>query len=225
MVLVDTFELEQAHIYILYKSTKVVAYVNQHLVNVRLLYANKSRREQWIQNEHTYTFISWFMNQILKELSNPNNTMSKTLRWLSERPNMHVFRYSSYTVNGYQFYTTIKDMRSIVQNSGITLVVQALHVSSAKDKNHVYADMSYYRIVDDIWEVDYKDFMVVMLKWQWVDKNINKKVDENGFTLVIYTRKVTVTIRSFWHIKKNKCFTSKICATQIGVLFSHINKV
>ena len=46
-------------------------------------------------------------------------------------------------------------MQSTIQNSGVTLVVQALHVSSAKDKNLVYADMSYYGIVDDIWEMDY----------------------------------------------------------------------
>ena len=73
--------------------------------------------------------------------------------WLAERLNVHVFRYSSYMVNGYQFYTRMEDMYSTIQNSGITLVEQALHVSSAKDKNLIYADMTYYGIVDDIWEV------------------------------------------------------------------------
>ncbi|KAL5561736.1 hypothetical protein UlMin_031483 [Ulmus minor] len=157
MVIVDPFKLEQAHLYILHNSTEVVPYVTQHL----------ARREQWIQNEHTRTLISWFRNQILQELSNPNNTVSKTLMWLSERPKVHVFRYNSYTVKGYQFYTRMKDMWSIVQNSGVTLVAQALHVLSAKDKNLVYVEMSYYGIVDDIWEVDYTDFRVFVLKCQW----------------------------------------------------------
>ncbi|KAL5547244.1 hypothetical protein UlMin_006931 [Ulmus minor] len=111
MVIVDFVELEQAHHYILHNSAEV----------------------QWIQNEHTCTFILWFRNQVLKELSNPNNAVSETLRWLAERPKVHVFIYSSYIVNGYQFYTRMKDMQSTTQNSGDTLVVQVLHVSSAKD--------------------------------------------------------------------------------------------
>ncbi|KAL5580717.1 hypothetical protein UlMin_013159 [Ulmus minor] len=106
MAIVDPFELEQAHLYIIHNSTEVVPYVNQHLV----------RREQWIHNEHTHTFISWFKNQILQELSHPNNIVSETLRWLSERPKVHVFKYSSYMVNGYQFYTRMKDMLSTIQN-------------------------------------------------------------------------------------------------------------
>ena len=80
MVIVDTFELEQAHLYILHNYVEVVPYVNQHLAYVRNLYANKSKREHWIQNEHTHTFISWFRNHILQELSNPKNTVSETLR-------------------------------------------------------------------------------------------------------------------------------------------------
>ncbi|KAL5543106.1 hypothetical protein UlMin_010816 [Ulmus minor] len=138
MVIIDPFELEQAHMYILHNYVEVVLYVNQHLV------------EHWIQNENTHSFIIWFREQILQELSNPNNTVSETLRWLSERPKVYIFRYSSYMLNGYQFYTKINDMWSTVQNSGVTLVAQALHVSSAKDKNHVYVYMSYYRIVEGI---------------------------------------------------------------------------
>ena len=71
----------------------------------------------------------------------------------------------------------MKDMRSTAQNSGVTLSAKALHVSSAKDKNHVYVNMSYYEIISDIWEVDYTHFRVVMLKCQWVDNNTSKKSD------------------------------------------------
>ena len=125
------------------------------LLNIWGMNANKGRREQWTQNEHTHTFISWFKNHILKELSNPNNTVSETLRWLPNKPKVHVFRYSSYTINRYKFYTRMKDMWITIQNCRVNLVVQASQVSSTKYKNHVYADMPYYEIVNDIWKVDY----------------------------------------------------------------------
>ena len=80
-------------------------------------------------------------------------------------------------------------MQRNVQNTGVTLVAQALHVSSAKDKNHVYTDMSYYRIVNNIQEVDYTKFWVVMLKCQCVDSNTGKRVNKNRFTLVNFNKK------------------------------------
>ena len=60
---------------------------------------------------------------------------------------------------------------------------KSLHVSSVKIL-YIYADMSYYEFIDDIWDVDYTKFRVTMLKCQWVDKNTGKIVDNNGFTLV-----------------------------------------
>ena len=62
MVIVNPFELDQVHLYILHNYAKVVSYVTQHLAYVMRLNANKSRREQWIQNKHIHTFISWFRN-------------------------------------------------------------------------------------------------------------------------------------------------------------------
>ena len=75
-------------------------------------------------------------------------------------------------------------MRSTVQNSGVTLVLQALNVSSTKDKNPIYVNMSYYGIVEDIWGVDYANFRVDVIKCQRVNNNTNKREDENGFILV-----------------------------------------
>ncbi|KAA0048235.1 uncharacterized protein E5676_scaffold265G001650 [Cucumis melo var. makuwa] len=44
------------------------------------------------------------------------------------------------------------------ETSGIMLVATTMQVSSAKDKNPVIGDMSFYGIIEDIWEVSYNTF-------------------------------------------------------------------
>ena len=78
---------------------------------------------------------------------------------------MKVLTYNAYSGGGYQFYARERYMKSIVQNSRVTLVSQAMHFSSAKDKNPIRADMSYYRVIDEIWEVDYTKFRVGVFEY------------------------------------------------------------
>ena len=51
--------------------------------------------------------------------------------------------YTAWSVNGFTFYTRERDNKHPVQNSGVTLFAEALHVSSAKDKNPKHAFMNY----------------------------------------------------------------------------------
>ena len=44
--------------------------------------------------------------------------------------------------------------------------------------------MSYYGVIEDIWELNYTSFKVAVFRWKWVDNKTGVKVDENGFTLV-----------------------------------------
>jgi len=46
------------------------------------------------------------------------------------------------------------------------------------------ASISYYGVIEEIWEVDYIKFRVHVFKCKWVDINIGVHVDELGFTLV-----------------------------------------
>lgn len=95
-----------------------------------------------------------------------------------------MIRYSGYGINGYSFHTREHDLRSTTQNSGVTVEGESLHVSSAKDKNQVYANMSYYGVIEDIWELNYTSFKIAVFRCKWVDNKTGVKVDENGFTLV-----------------------------------------
>jgi len=59
-----------------------------------------------------------------------------------------------------------------------------MHFASSKDNNPVMATISYYGVIEEIWEVDYVKFRVPIFKCKWVDSNIGVCVDELGFILV-----------------------------------------
>ncbi|XP_019178917.1 PREDICTED: uncharacterized protein LOC109174085 [Ipomoea nil] len=63
-----------------------------------------------------------------------------------------------------------------------------LHFSSSKDKNPVIAELSYYGVIEEIWEVDYVQFKVPMFRCKWVDSKHGVKADELEFTLVDLNR-------------------------------------
>ncbi|KAL5563421.1 hypothetical protein UlMin_033168 [Ulmus minor] len=143
-----------------------------------------SRGEKWLQEEHRRCFIRWVRQRIETELAKPEHCITQTLRWLANEPRRDVIRYSGYGINGYTFHTREHDLRSTTQNSGVTVEGESLHVSSAKDKNPVYANMSYYGVIEDIWELNYTSFKVAVFRCKWVNNKTGVKVDENGFTLV-----------------------------------------
>ncbi|KAK7395527.1 hypothetical protein VNO78_16086 [Psophocarpus tetragonolobus] len=61
---------------------------------------------------------------------------------------------------------------------------ESMHFSSSKDKNPIRASIGYFKVIEDIWEVDYVEFKVPVFKCKWVDSNAGVKIDELGFTKV-----------------------------------------
>ncbi|KAL4022903.1 hypothetical protein IC575_016649 [Cucumis melo] len=90
--------------------------------------------------------------------------VSNTIRWLAHGPNCGVMTYGGYMVNGCSYHTKSRDDHRTVQNSGIMLVATTMQVSSANDKNPVIGDMSFYGIIEDIWEVSYNTFSTILFK-------------------------------------------------------------
>ena len=58
-----------------------------------------------------------------------------------------------------------------MQNSGVTLEAESMQFSNSKDNNPVMASISYYGVIEEIWEVDYIKFRVPVFKCIWVDIN------------------------------------------------------
>ncbi|KAM6582424.1 hypothetical protein CsatB_009426 [Cannabis sativa] len=93
-------------------------------------------------------------------------------------------QFSFIHVRGKCFHTKSRDDAREVQNSGLRIVAETMHFASAKDRNLVLGNMTYYGVIEEIWELNYFAFRIALFKCSWVDNNIGVKNDELSFTLV-----------------------------------------
>ncbi|KAL2339104.1 hypothetical protein Fmac_013550 [Flemingia macrophylla] len=170
-----------AHFYILNNTDIVLPYI---IAQKEFVKRNNPRMsEKWMLNEHNKNFMQWFQNKV-----GTNTGVLETLQRLALGPNFDVFTFSAYDINNYTFYTKTQDDKSTMQNSGVMIVAESEHFATRHDKNLVTASMSYFGVIEDIWEVDYGPFKVPVFKCKWVDINNGVKVDENDFTMVDLNR-------------------------------------
>ena len=71
-----------------------------------------------------------------------------------------------------------------MQNSGVTVDGESAHFSSVSNNNLINTSMSYYGVIEDIWELDYGQFRVPVFSCRWVNVNTGVRKDKIGFTLV-----------------------------------------
>ncbi|KAL0551927.1 hypothetical protein IC582_011020 [Cucumis melo] len=106
------------------------------------------------------------------ELEVGNSGVSNNLRWIAHGPHLFIITYSGYAINGCRYHTKCSDKDRSVQNSGISLVAKTMQVSSSKDKNLVIEDMSFYGVIQEIWELNYNTFNVLVFKCDWVQNSV-----------------------------------------------------
>ncbi|XP_029128611.1 uncharacterized protein LOC109806195 [Cajanus cajan] len=174
---VSRTEVDQAHLYILNNTDEVIPYISEHIDEIKI--AHPRMTEKWVLNEHNKSFLAWFKKKVYGEVN-----ASDTLLRLARGPNNDVITFGGYDINKYCFYTKTEDDKSRVQNSGVTIQAEAVHFASSKDKNPITASMSYFGVIEDIWEIDYVTFRVPVFKCKWVDGNTGVRTDDLGFTLV-----------------------------------------
>lgn len=106
------------------------------------------------------------------------------MKTLADGPCGEVIQCSGYIVNGCRFHTKNRENSLATQNSGVSVVATAMHISSAKDRNPIVKDMCYYGVITEIWLLDYLVLKIPLFKCDWVDNRNGVKVDELGFTSV-----------------------------------------
>ncbi|XP_008238744.1 PREDICTED: uncharacterized protein LOC103337368 [Prunus mume] len=180
---VDRDLLDQAHLCVLENRNEVQPYISEHMEHLRNTHPKYKKRTKWLQDKHNRTFIGWLCNRVGYEINHGSNEVMESLRWLVDGPCMQVPKYQSYIVNGVHFDTKSRDEMRVVQNSGVHLVAKTTQVSSAKDKNHIVLDMSFYGVIKEIWELDYHKFKIPIFKCDWVENNNGIKIEELGFIL------------------------------------------
>ncbi|XP_058746192.1 uncharacterized protein LOC131619068 [Vicia villosa] len=156
---------------------EVQPYLSVHKSIIKKKYPKMS--ERGLLKEHNKSFSEWFKEKIAGD-----DSASKTIKWLSYEPKCNIITWSGYDINKTSFYTKEKDDRNTTQNSGVMIVAESMHFSSAKDKNSVMASTPYFRVIEEIWEDDYVGFKVPVFKCKWVDINSGVRIEEFGVTLV-----------------------------------------
>ena len=122
------------------------------------------------------------------ELRENNKGVSDTIRWLAAKPSFSVLTYQGYLVNGVRYFTKERDDIRVVQNSGVSVIAKAVQVSSAKDLNPVESNLTFYGIIQEIWELDYHAFKAPLFLCKWASNDKGIRVDDLGFTLVDFSR-------------------------------------
>ncbi|XP_050160368.1 uncharacterized protein LOC126633878 [Malus sylvestris] len=175
---------QQAHHYVLDNTLEVEPYIKEHKKSLIKEHPKKSKNLKWLQDEHNRTFIYWLQKKVEDELNVPNNHISETLRWIAHGPRDEVTKYSGYSVNGCNFHTKSRDDSQVTQNSGVSLVANTMQISSAKDKNPIIVDMTFYGVIQEIWELNYNAFTRVVFKCDWVENKSGIRLEEFGIKLI-----------------------------------------
>lgn len=81
--------------------------------------------------------------------------MSEDLKRRAQRPNRTISRLKKYMINGFRFRIKEIELKSKTQNSIVVVTAKTSSFASAKNKNPVSRDISYFGRLTDIIELDY----------------------------------------------------------------------
>ena len=173
--------VKQAHFYILNNTDLVIPYITEHKNTLRR--ENPRMIEKNLLILHKNTFASWFKHRIRGD-----PTASQTIKWLAQGPNTDVVCWKAYDINNYCFHTKSQDAVSTMQNSGVMIVADTVQIPRSGNQSSNSVFVSYYGVIDEIWEMMYTTFRVAIFKCLWVDSQRGVKTDDFGITLVNFNK-------------------------------------
>ncbi|KAK1395347.1 hypothetical protein POM88_014403 [Heracleum sosnowskyi] len=89
---------DRSHLLVLQHMTEIDPYLKEHIALIRHTHPSKSGK--WITNEHNRSFIRWFKERVMSQLSQNPSGVSNTLKWLAYGLDMPVKSYEGYDING-----------------------------------------------------------------------------------------------------------------------------
>jgi len=123
--------------------------------------------------EHKRRLTAW-----LKDLDLPDGETveEQTIKRLAAGPSSQVTSWQGYDINGYIFYTAAKNKKTVSQNNCVRI--------EAMDKR-TGQSITYYGIIDDIWEVHYSyNIQIPVFRCRWVKHPRGVEVNGYGLTIV-----------------------------------------
>ncbi|KAF9588114.1 hypothetical protein IFM89_007590 [Coptis chinensis] len=106
-------------------------------------------------------YISWLRLQL-------QNEEESIFKKIVDGPSFTAMSYNRYTANGYAFYTSDSESTTTTQNSGVSMRAVTSFRASAKDRNLIDDEVTYYGVVKRILELDYVEFKKIVFYCDWV---------------------------------------------------------
>jgi hypothetical protein len=132
---------------------------------------NPGKADSWIKGEHEKTFGSWLQRHLMN-----NNTIGDQLYCLARPSSSTICTFQGYKINGNTFYTVAQDKKSTNQNSGVRF--------DATDDNG--QTDTYYRYIEEIWELDYGPiFKIPLFRCKWVKLIGGRVVVDQKYSMTI----------------------------------------
>ncbi|KAH6777141.1 hypothetical protein C2S51_008453 [Perilla frutescens var. frutescens] len=190
-------------------STDIDPYIKEHMAYVSSKFPTKAKSKKWLQDQHNKYFIGWLRDHVGTASTSSNEQLSKRLKRLAYGPRTQVLKYASYMIDGVTFHTKKRDETRVVQNSGVSLVASTMQLASAKDKNLVVEDMVFYEVIEEIRELDYNAFRIVVFKCAWMD-------NKNGIVEVMAGNDSDESMLASKDTQSSKSTMGKICLTGLA---------
>jgi hypothetical protein len=118
--------------------------------------------------EHKCRLIAW-----LKDINLPDGDTveEQKIKILASGPSSQVTSWQGYDINGYLFYTSVKDKKIVSQNCGV------YHKTGE--------NTTYYGVIDDIWELHYgSNITMPVFRCHSVKHPKCVQMDRYGLTMV-----------------------------------------
>ena len=110
----DYKEVSRAYYSVLQSTQLMQPYIDEHLAII--MAERNGHSDDWVMKQHKQRLTTWLKDQNKP----PRETIdSITISRLAEGPSRQVTSWKAYDINGYTYYTNVKDSKYVNQNSGI----------------------------------------------------------------------------------------------------------
>lgn len=159
-----------------------------------------------LQTTHSNEFASWFEKYI--EVKRKNEVIDPKVCCLSSGPIRILRSYKGYTINGVKFRTTEISDRLKTQNNGVFVSATTCIYSRGQDEQEKNADLTYYGVVENIYELLYGHLLEIPLfecKWFDIGK-LGRRIDEFGLLSINTSRRTHVDEPFVMASQAQQCF-------------------
>lgn len=76
----------------------------------------------------------------------------EALRWIAHGPRQRVLKCHGYVIKGRHCHIKEQDHLTVTQNSGVSVTVTTMQISSAKNEDLIFRELCLCGVITEIWD-------------------------------------------------------------------------